>query len=303
MVLFKIIHHVTDIRACHRNSLIYEKFPSQPRPTSVSTFFFSNGRCFEVIIISWHGKTSKTAQKYFRNGNAQINHRTSSSQYPQSNSLAKAMVKVSKNQIEKAILQDHPWNQLLLDYRCTPISSEVPSPGEILFGRKFWSSISILPSQVFNDRIIVKKEGKFYSNSQEFSDRITSMAFEAGQNVWFQNSDSRKYGEAVIQEKCREPNSYMVEIPGTEQHFRRNSDFIKPRHSEENSISTRPQPPPVILEEDPNSQATSTVNVVPIVPTLMQNRNSTPQVSKTSSRINRGVPPSRLSLQEWTFYM
>ena len=65
-----------------------------------------------------------------------IEHRTSSPHYPQSNDLAEFMAKVSKNVIEKSILQDLPWNQLLLDYRCTPISSEIPSPAKILFGRK-----------------------------------------------------------------------------------------------------------------------------------------------------------------------
>ena len=68
--------------------------------------------------------------------NWSIKHRTSSPHYPQSYGLAESMVKVSKNLIEKAVLQDLPWNQLLLDYRCTPVSSEIPSPAEILFGRK-----------------------------------------------------------------------------------------------------------------------------------------------------------------------
>ena len=162
--------------------------------------------------------------------NSQIKHRTSLPHYPQSNGLAESMVKVSKNLIEKHILQDLPWKQLLLDYRCTPISSEIPSPAEILFGRKFWSSISILPTQVMNDRIniqrelIAKKEGKFYSNTQDFSDRINIMPFKAGQNVWLKNSDSRKHKEAVIWEKCRETSSYMVEVPTTGQCFRRNSN-------------------------------------------------------------------------------
>ena len=180
--------------------------------------------------------------------NWSIEHRTSSPHYPQSNGLAESMVGVSKNLIEKTVLQDLPWNQLLLDYRCTPISSEIPSPAEILFGRKLRSSISIPPSRVMNDRIckqrelLAKKEGKFYTNTQDFQDRITALPFQAGQNVWLQNSDSRKYEEAVICENCREPNSYMVEIPATGQCFRRNSNFIKPRQSEENSNSTHPQP-------------------------------------------------------------
>ena len=70
-----------------------------------------------------------------------------------------------------------------------------------------------------NDRIckqrelLAKKEGKLNTNTQDFQDRINYLPFEAGQNVWLQNSDFRKYEAAVIHEKCREPNSYMVEIP------------------------------------------------------------------------------------------
>ena len=103
------------------------------------------------------------------------------------------------------------------------------------------------------------------------------MPFEAGQNVWLQNSDSREYEEAVIREKCREPNSYMVEIPATGQCFRRNSNFIKPRQTDKNSVSTDPQlttglpeiphETPVLQQPAvPSSQATSTVDAIPTVP-------------------------------------
>ena len=247
--------------------------------------------------------------------NWSIKHRTSSPDYPQSNGLAESMVKVSKNLIEKAVLQDLPWNQLLLDYRCTPISSEIPSPAEILFGRKLQSSISILPSQVMNDRIckqrelLAKKEGKFYTNTQDFQDRINSLPFKAGQNVWLQNSDSRKYEAAVIHEKCREPNSYMVEIPATGQCFRRNSNFIKPRQSKDNSNSTHPQLTtglqqipqecPVLQQAVPSSQATSTVDAIPTVPPELQNKYSTPRNPRTSSRSTKGIPPTRLGLPEY----
>ena len=224
------------------------------------------------------------------------------------------MVKVSKSLIEKATLQDLPWNRFLLDYRCTPISSEIPSPAEILFGRKLRSSISILPSQVLNDRIskqrelIAKKEGKFYTNTKDFQDRIKALPFEAGQNVWLQNSDSRKCEEAVICEKCREPISYMVEIPATGHCFRRNSNFIKPRQSEKNSNSTTlqstitvpvvPQETPAIQQAAPSRLATSTVDAIPTVPSSLQNKNSTPRRPRTSTRTTKGIPPSRLGLPE-----
>ena len=169
--------------------------------------------------------------------------------------------------------------------------------------------------KVLNDRIskqrelIAKKEGKFYASIQDFQDRIKALPFEAGQNVWLQDSDSRKFEEAVIREKCREPNSYMVEIPATGQCFRRNSNFIKPRQTDKNSVSTDPLPttglpeipqePPVF--QQPSSPATSTVDAIPTVPPSKQNRNSTPRTPRhprVSRRSNKGIPPPRLGLQE-----
>ena len=270
------------------------------------------------IFRSDNGPCYSSQEFRFFMQNWLIEHRTSSPHYPQSNGLAESMVKVSKNLIEKAIRQDLPWNRLLLDYRCTPISSEIPSPAEILFGRKLRSSISILPSQVMNDRIskqrelIVKKEGKFYTNVKDFQDRIKALPFETGQNVWLQNSNSRKYEEAVIREKCREPNSYMVEIPATGQCFRRNSNFIKPRQSKQKPISTELQPTTVLPEIPqespvlqqpavPSSQATSTVDAIPTVPPSKQNGNSTsrtPRQPRVSRRSTKGIPPQRLMLQK-----
>ena len=110
------------------------------------------------VFRSDNGPCYSSQEFRFFMQNWTIEHRTSSPHFPQSNGLAESMVKVSKNLIEKAVLQDLPWNQLLLDYRCTPISSEIPSPAEILLGRKLRSSISILSSQVMNDRICKQRE-------------------------------------------------------------------------------------------------------------------------------------------------
>ena len=87
-------------------------------------FRSDNGPCytsaeFKIFLDEWN-----------------IEHRTSSPHCPQSNGLAESMVKVSKHLIDKATLQGLTWNRLLLDYRCTPISSSIPSLAEILFDRK-----------------------------------------------------------------------------------------------------------------------------------------------------------------------
>ena len=299
--------------------LIIRKIPNSTSSTVIKELgmiFSEFGK--PQIFRSDNGPCYSSQEFRFFMQNCLIEHRTSSPHYPQSNGLAESMVKVSKSLIEKAVSQALPWNQLLLDYRCTPISSEIPSPAEILFGRKLRSSISILPSQVMNDRIskqrelIAKKEGKFYTNTKDFQDRIKALPFEAGQNVWLQNSDSRKCEEAVIREKCKEPNSYMVEIPATGQCFRRNSNFTKPRQSKQKPISTELQPTtglPEIPQESPvlqqpavpSSQATSTVDAIPTVPPSMQNGNSTPRTPRqprVSRRSTKGIPPTRLGLQK-----
>ena len=145
-------------------------------------------------------------------------------------------------------------------------------------------------------------------STKDFQDRIKALPFQAGQNVWLQNSDSRKCEEAVIREKCREPNSYMVEIPATGQCFRRNSNFIKPRQTDKNSDSTDPQLTPGIPDwipeipqeppAIPSSPATSTVEAIPTVPPSMQKGNSTPRQPRTSRRSTKGIPPQRLGLQK-----
>ena len=169
-------------------------------------FHSDNGPCytseeFRIFLDEW-----------------KIEHRTSSPHYPQSNGLAESMVKVAKHLIDKATLQGLTWNHLLLDYRCTPISSSIPSPAEILFGRKFRSEL-MLPSQVINPHIssqremIARKEGKFHPISTTSNNMIP---YEARQRVWIQDPASKKWNPGSIKEKATEPNSYWVELNGAE---------------------------------------------------------------------------------------
>ena len=98
----------------------------------------------------------------------------------------------------------------------------------------------------------------------------------------------------------------------TGQCFRRNSNFIKPRQSEQKPVSTElqpttvlpgiPQDPPALQQPAvPSSQATSTVDAIPTVPPSMQNRNSTPRTPRqprVSRRSTKGIPAQRLMLQK-----
>ena len=96
-----------------------------------------------------------------------------------------------KNLIEKVILPGKPWNEFLLQYRITPLSAEIPSPAQILFGRKFRSNLTtIMPSQLINSKIkqqkelTAKKEDKFYVQNTNYT---TEMSLEVGQKICHQD--------------------------------------------------------------------------------------------------------------------
>ena len=81
----------------------------------------------------------------------QVDHITSRPHYPQSNGFAGALVGISKKLMEKLVKDGKLWNYGLMEYRTTPIRSNLPSPLEALTGRKPRSSLSQLPSAVGNN--------------------------------------------------------------------------------------------------------------------------------------------------------
>ena len=243
-----------------------------------------------------------------------IEHRTSSPHYPQSNGLAESMVKVSKHLIDKATLQGLTWNCLLLDYRCTPISSSIPNPAEILFGRKFHSEL-MLPSQVINPHIssqremIARKEGKFHPILTTSNNMIP---YEAGQHVWIQDPASKKWNPGSIKEKATEPNSYWVELNGTE--YRRNTNFMKPRHTQDVDPSSRASTEMHFSTSEasasgPATIQTSSVDAIPtehmVITTTNDRKTSTTTPVKhydaparVSSRSNKGIAPRCYGFEE-----
>ena len=157
-----------------------------------------------------------------------IEHRTSSPYYPQSNGLAESMVKVSKDLIEKAIQQKKPWFYYLEEKHSTPISSTIPSPSEILFGRKMRSNLTILPSQLMNDKIvyireqIACKEGKIIC--EEDVSKTAQLELDPGQPIWHQDPHAKTWNPGYVVEQLKEPNSFLIE-DSEGVRYRRNRNF------------------------------------------------------------------------------
>ena len=78
----------------------------------------------------------------------QVDHITSSPHYPQSNGFAEALVGIAKKLMEKSVKDGKLWNYGLMQYRTTPISWTLPSPLEMLTGRRPHSTLPQLPSAI-----------------------------------------------------------------------------------------------------------------------------------------------------------
>ena len=78
----------------------------------------------------------------------QVDHVTSSPHYPQSHGFTEALVGIAKKLMEKSVKDGKPWNYGLMQYRTTPIISTLPSPLEMLTGRRPCLTLPQCPSTI-----------------------------------------------------------------------------------------------------------------------------------------------------------
>ena len=78
----------------------------------------------------------------------QGDHITSNPHYLQSNGFTEALVGIAKKLMEKSVKDGKLWNYGLMQYRTTPISLTLPSPLEMLIGRRLHSTLPQVPSVI-----------------------------------------------------------------------------------------------------------------------------------------------------------
>ena len=122
--------------------LIVRKLPSSTSSAAckeISNIFTEFGKLY--IIRSDNGPCY--ASKEFKELMEQ--HVTTSPHFPQSIGFAEAMVKIAKKLMDHSTLQEKPWNFGLMEYRCTPIMGNIPSPLELLTGQKPRTCLPSIP--------------------------------------------------------------------------------------------------------------------------------------------------------------
>ena len=159
----------------------------------------------------------------------QVDHITSSPHYPQSNGFAEALVGIAKKLMDKSLKEGKPWNFGLLQYQTTPISSTLPSPLEMLTGRKPHLNLPQVPSSIGHnmDTSRICKE-LLRRQPATMSTSTGATELEPGQPVFVKEVHGNIWRTATIDQPAAESDSYWVRFPDNSI-LRRTRSMIKPR--------------------------------------------------------------------------
>lgn len=157
-------------------------------------------------------------------------HITSSPRYPQSNGFIERQVQTVKDIMLKAKKGNTDVNKALQSLRATPIDSYLPSPAELLLGRKIQSNIPTRSQHQSPHKDEIYKRLQTRQNDQKryFDEKHPTNLppIQKGQDVRVQNQETGRWEKGRILSKRPEPRSYEVQTSSGHT-LRRNRRHIK----------------------------------------------------------------------------
>ena len=186
-----------------------------------------------------------------------FDHITSSPRYPQSNGFIERNVQTVKQCMRKCAAVGHDTNLAMLIYRATPLTTSIPSPAELLNGRKFRA---LLPtrSSILNPHCQVVRE-QMVKDKNKMCEHYNKTARDLpplpqNQRVYVQvHPQCNQWTPATVTKTpvASQPRSYSVETTNGTQ-LVRNRRFIRPAQEtvplpaesvkrDDSSTSTRPR--------------------------------------------------------------
>ena len=238
----------------------------------------------------------------------QVDHITSSPHYPQSNGFAEALVGIAKKLMEKSVKEGKLWNYGLLQYRTTPISSTLPSPLEMLTGRRPRSSLPQLPSSI-GKNMETSRICQELLRRQPNNTSTGAMDLEPGQPVFVKEVNGNVWRTATVDQPAAEPHSYWVRFPDNSI-LRRTRSMIKPR-SLPSHFELQAEAQQRNFEGETNSHSCESFNqlngqsMLPVTPMVSVTNPATvdrgSKVSETPDPINSTGAPQPTALREEPF--
>ena len=192
-------------------------------------------------------------------------HTTSSPRRPQGNGFIERQVQTIKQLLKKSIRSGSDFELALLHWRATPINSKIPSPAQLLLGRRVKSTIiskvenSLSDKEEIRNQLIQRQQAqKMYFDRHALKQDLPPLY--RGQHVRLQHPTSGSWEPATIQSTTDDPRSYIVH-QANGQVVRRNRQHIR-----ETPIATPTVMPAVtpVLTPDTASAVTSTALQNPV---------------------------------------
>ena len=134
---------------------------------------------------------------------------------------------IAKKLMEKSVKDGKPWNYGLMQYRTTPISSTLPSPLEMLTGRRPCSTLPQLPSTI-GKNVETSKICKELLRRQPNTSTGNQMDLDPEQPVFVKEVSGNIWKTATVDQPAAEPDSYWVRFADNSI-LRRTRAMIKPR--------------------------------------------------------------------------
>ncbi|XP_023234615.1 uncharacterized protein K02A2.6-like [Centruroides sculpturatus] len=184
--------------------------------------------------IIYSGNDTQFVNKHFQQflEHWEITHKTSSPRNPQSNGFIERHVQTIKKLLKKAVYDSKDIYLTLLEYRNTPLGRGIPSPAQLLYGRRLRGQVPTR-NNLLKPRIVVDKFRKNHLQRQQiqkhYFDRNARdlTALNPHDRVMIQ-IDKRNWepGEIIEIDRYR-PRSYIVRIDKDGKYFICNRRFLR----------------------------------------------------------------------------
>ena len=252
--------------------------------------FTELGRPF--ILRSDNGPCYSSREFHNFLGFYQVDHITSRPHYPQSNGFAEALVGIAKKLMEKSVKEGKPWNYGLMQYRTTPISSTLPSPLEMLTGRRPHSTLPQLPSSIGKNMETSRIQEELLRRQPNSTSSGAHMDLDSGQPVFVKEVNENVWRTATVDQPAAKSDSYWVRFPDNSI-LRRTRSMFKPR-SQPSHFKLQAEAQPGNFEGKTNSHSFDSFNQLngnsklPVTPMMSV---TTPATTDRGSKVSEITDP------------
>ena len=154
----------------------------------------------------------------------------SSPEYPRGHAFVERQVQTIKKCMRKCDAGGYDFDLAMLALRATPLDSHLPSPAELLNGRKLRTRVPTVIHKPKDSSFIKKRLVEKQKIAAEIYDRtaVSKTDLNEGQNVRVYNKDRKAWEPATVLQKAQTPRSYVIQREMGGIPLRRNRQHLKP---------------------------------------------------------------------------